>query len=803
MTNTWMVKRTVLALVILLIMTACESSRQTSAEYLEKAQAYFDQDNLIKAKIEVRNSLQVNPKNARARYLLALINEQEEDVRGVIGNLLIAIDSDPAFFDARLRLGNYYLVGRRPQEAAEQVEALLELAPDNAAAHLLRGRVALYNGDRDTALAAGQRALELDPGLTEAVSWVALLHARNDDLETSMAVIDAAIVSAAEPDAEALRASRIRILTEVGERDRAIAELESMARDYPQAMAYPTALAELYVAVGRTNDAEALLNELIARDSDNPRLRVQLATVLAGVGRDDEAEASLEQAIAESPDATELKFALAAFYESRDRDAEAMVILEDIAALDPRSSDGLAARNRLVALTLGEDDAKARQLVSEILSEVPDNVDALLYRSSFRIRDGEYDLAISDLRSALVREPASTRALLALARAYLLDGDPILAEDAYRRVVDIEPGNRDALTELAVLLGNRGQTEEAEQLLRRASRLGPEDAAVSRNLVNALLMQEDYAGAEAESRRMVELGPGSGVANYQLGVALEAQGKNDEAIEAYRTALTSAPTADEPLIALMRLYGRAGRHVEARDWLESHLRDYPDHLQAQLLLGEVYAATGDRQRAEQYLRQLANTRPNEPVIWVGLAGLHAEGSEERLAIITEGRAKNPSDLRLGLALGATYEKRADYERAIETYEDTLSVAGDNDVIANNLAALLLDYRADAASHARALELAERFDARDSHPLSVAVLGWAHYRTGDYAQAVRHLERAVAAVGQLPQLHYYLGMAYLKTGNSAGARQELQTAVDGAAAGNPFTGLEEARQALAGLESSGA
>jgi Flp pilus assembly protein TadD len=169
-------------------------------------------------------------------------------------------------------------------------------------------------------------------------------------------------------------------------------------------------------------------------------------------------------------------------------------------------------------------------------------------------------------------------------------------------------------------------------------------------------------------------------------------------------------------------------------------------------------------------------------------------------VLGEAHGRNPGDAQAGLALGAAHERRKAYEDAIRVYEEVLRAGARNDFIVSNLAVLLLDVRRDKASHARALELASGFANGASHPVNLAVLGWAYYRNGDYANATRFLERAVAAGPDTsPQLRYYLGMAYLKSGNTAGAERELRQAVDSAAAtGAVFTGLDTARSTLQSL-----
>jgi Flp pilus assembly protein TadD len=93
---------------------------------------------------------------------------------------------------------------------------------------------------------------------------------------------------------------------------------------------------------------------------------------------------------------------------------------------------------------------------------------------------------------------------------------------------------------------------------------------------------------------------------------------------------------------------------------------------------------------------------------------------------------------------------------------------------------------------RALELAKTLQAAEN-PAVLDTLGWAHYRNGQYAEAVSVLERVVAKAAQFPIFHYHLGMAYVATGNTVGAKQELKRAV--AEAQSDYPGLEEARTTL--------
>ncbi|MDH5274981.1 MAG: tetratricopeptide repeat protein [Gammaproteobacteria bacterium] len=787
----------VLQLAVLALLAGCGSPREKAAAYLEKAQTHYEAGDLIRSRLELRNTLQIEPRNAKALYLMALVDERDENYPSVLGNLQMAVDADPGFVDARVKLGNYYAAGRKVAETREQADAAMALAPNSPSVRLLNAWAYYVAGDREKALEEAREALTLDPTRRDAVTLLAGLHAEAGRFGDALAAVDKGIARAGKDGAENLRRVRVTLLVQAGQPGQAEKELKGLAADFPASPAYDLALARLLVSQDRAADAADTIRSLIARDPDNAEWRVQLAGLLVSQNKAGDAEESLLQAVRETPESSALRFALAGFYETARRPEDALKVYEALAASGPETAEGLAARNRIVALTATKDGKKARELLAGILADAPANVDALIYRAAFSFQDDNLQEAVADLRSALVRQPDSQRALLLLARTFVRSGEAPLAEDAYRKLLAVNPVSTPARTELAAVVGGRGDLKEAENILREALQFTPLDQPSSSSLVATLMSQGDLKGAEAEARRMVDLGDPSGQANYELGLAFQLQNKDKQAIAAYQQALAQNPLADQPLQDLVQLLSRTGKGAEAEAYLENHIKANPDHLTAKILLATVYRDSGRTELARQLFKQIIDAQPAATGAYIGLAGLYPPDSDERFGVLVQGHAKNPGDPQLGLALGTSQEKRGAYEEAIRVYETVIGAGGGNDFIVNNLAVLLLDVRKDEASYARALKLTAGFAEGARHPLNLAVLGWANYRNGKYAEAAQYLERAIAgSPGEIPQLRYYLGMAYLKAGNSAGAEHELQRAVDTATAtGTRFTGLDDARAAL--------
>jgi tetratricopeptide (TPR) repeat protein len=118
-----------------------------------------------------------------------------------------------------------------------------------------------------------------------------------------------------------------------------------------------------------------------------------------------------------------------------------------------------------------------------------------------------------------------------------------------------------------------------------------------------------------------------------------------------------------------------------------------------------------------------------------------------------------------------------------------------ELAANNLAMLLVTYRKDRASLARARDLTSGFATSQIASL-LDTYGWVRYRSADYSEALPALQRAAAQRPQSNIIRFHLGMTELALGERARAREDLEAALAGSAS---FTGADEARTMLASLK----
>jgi tetratricopeptide (TPR) repeat protein len=788
--------RVVAVLVAVLVLAGCASPEERAAEYMKQAQAFYDAGDYVKAKLEAQNAAQIEPKNAQAHYLLALVAEQQQEFRPMVQRLLMAVDADPDLVPARVKLGSLYFFGQAYEQAQEQVDAAAKLAPDDPDVHVLRARLLLQNREQEAGIKELEAALAKNPDLVDAILLRAAAAALTDPAE-GLKILDEAVARLDKDKTKPLRQVRIAILAQQNRPADVESAFQELIRDFPKDEEFQYQLARFYSSQGRVDDAEQVMRGVVQQaGEDDVGARLGLAQFLAQMRSPEAAEQQLEAFVAENPNQPELRGALGRLYEATGKPDAALGVYEELARRDPKSKAGLAARVRVAALKIGKGQVEeGRAAVDAVLVDEPDNAEALLIRAGLRVRDQQLDDAVADVRTVLRKEPENTRAMLLLARTHALMDDKVLAKDAYRRLLQADPKNADAPRELAVLEALDKNNEGAEEVLRGRLKVEPNDVDTSGRLIELLGSMKAWGEAEAEAKRLAALPDDKGIGQFQLARLYRAQDKKTEAVEAFRKALQKNPELILALQGLATTLTELNRPGEARAAIDAFLAKNPGNLSAKFLQGGVLAREGDPQAAEKIFNEIVSTKPDASMVWAAIANLNRNDPQARIEAYKRGLAANPGNAELGLLLGTEYEQAKRYDEAIAHYQELLAANPAIDVATNNLASLLLDYRQDAASHAKALELAKKLEA-STNPAVLDTVGWAYYRNKDYPKAVQFLERAVAGAGQVPLLRYHLGMAYLANNNPAGAKQELKQAVSQAKAEYP--GLEEARAQLAKL-----
>jgi tetratricopeptide (TPR) repeat protein len=788
-----------LLLIFCAILNACGSAEERTNRYISRAQTLFEAGDYSNARLEGRNAAQIDPKNAEVRYLLALIAEQDQQFRLMLGNLRLTVDLDPQHIDARVKLGNLYYLAKAFGRAANEADAAMQIAPQDANVRALHAKVLAEQGYIAAALDEIDVALSIDPDNLDVAMVKTGLYLANDQRELALRFLNDAIGRFDRESSRRLRQLKVIILAEDHQTDALEAEFRALVDDFPDDDGFSFGLARLYTVQGRKSDAEAVLRRLIALEPDNVDARLSLASTLGELENPEVAESVLQEFVAESPDNVQLKMTLAQLYESHGKLEEALSTYGAAAGLDPVSPAGFYARARRVALLIDKREfARAYEENEEILRDAPANFDALAYRAGLNMVEEKYDEAIVDMRLAVRNDQNSTRALYLLGTAYRLRGDPVLAADTYRQLLKIKPDHPYGIRELAKILVAQNNPDEAAALLRQRLSDDENDAEARSGLIDALLAKPDFDAAEAEARRLAALETRNGLGDYQLGRVLLAQGRFDEAEAAYRRVLDKKPGLPQGIQNLAETMVADGRPDEAVDYVNSYLAQNPANSRIRLILADLLVRQGATDMAMQLYQKILTDDPMLVEAYLGLGRLQKDDPQARIDLFERGLRLNPGQPQLTGILGQAYEHAGRIDDAISVYEALIEGNPNSPAAINNLAALLLDYRTDEDSFQRALRLVSDFES-SPNPAYLDTLGWAYYRLGEHEQAIFFLERAATGARRVPVLRYHLGMAYLAANNRYAARRELHEAIT--LSKTEFTGYDEAQNVLAKLQES--
>ncbi len=321
------------------------------------------------------------------------------------------------------------------------------------------------------------------------------------------------------------------------------------------------------------------------------------------------------------------------------------------------------------------------------------------------------------------------------APAYLLAGqlaedrtDPEAAKEHYRAALDRLGGTRSAPANTAAasfrlgrLLAGDGNLDEALPLLEEAEALAPESGAVAaalarvyrrtgdgeraraaaeraRSLDHDLLISDplmdavnnvavsvigkerrafaaEGAGrpeiAERLLREMIRSRPEAADLFYNLGNNLSRQGRNDEALVAWSTALEKNPDHVAALINSSIVLAQSGSLAEAERRCRRALEVQPNHPGALSSLGSIAALGGRRTEALSWFRRALEQEPERAGTHDSIAQVLAASRQFNEAIrhFRIAVAKEPfrGDFRLGLA--ATLASTGDFEGAWEVAHD--------------------------------------------------------------------------------------------------------------------------------------
>ena len=254
---------------------------------------------------------------------------------------------------------------------------------------------------------------------------------------------------------------------------------------------------------------------------------------------------------------------------------------------------------------------------------------------------------------------------------------------------------------------------------------------------------------------------------YNIATAIRRDGAGNFSKTYLQISNSLAPKSDVIQIALAELYLQQGDYNKSNTFYDAIAEDSPFNRIARLERATNLSRLDKKEEAIKELRALIELDPTDLTGYLTLGNVlsreeryreAAEVYDKAVTVIGEVKTYH---WNLYFRRGIAYERLKEWEKAEPSFLKSLDLSANQPEVLNYLGYSWID---------QGINLDEGMDmirkAVELRPRSgfiVDSLGWAHYRLGQYEDAVRELEKAVQLMPQDPTINDHLGDAYWQVG----------------------------------------
>ena len=373
-------------------------------------------------------------KNPQYLYLKGKVLAGLNKLRDAEALLKQAVDKDPRFAEALAELAFLYENNKRPAEALEIYNRLLDLDSSNPSVWLRIIYSELQLGHADNAFAA----VELGPpSLSFLLQAGQLFSSYKQWLLAERVYLKAAALPGA--DSEVFLYLFLTAM-DSGNFDRAMNYLGMIP---PESPAYERAVLyklQAFSNAGRFDEAMQTVDEALQKFPAQKIFWLSKVSLYHVHEKYTEAELLINEALERFPADSELMFAQGALYDQTGRKDEALQVMEEIIQKYPNDSAAL----NYIGYTLADSGVeleRARELILRALEGEPENPHIIDSLAWVQYRLGSFDDAYKNILRAIDFSPLEPEIWDHYGDIALKVNKPAEARKAYSRALELSPEN--------------------------------------------------------------------------------------------------------------------------------------------------------------------------------------------------------------------------------------------------------------------------------------------------------------------------------------------------------------------------
>lgn len=646
--------RLLLSIAFITVLTACGGAEERKSVYMEKAISSIKAGDLDKARIELKNVLQIDPKDGEAYYQLGKVYEQQKNYRKAYGHYLKAEELSPDLLENHAKLGRFYLLLMNDADKTQgKIDLILSKEPDNSDGLLLKAALMQRKDKTSEAIEITESIIARDPGHVDSIAFLVALYLKDKKVTEAIDLLDTGIKNNENNENnEQLNRLLAATLLSIKDYERAEVIYKSFLERNPDSIASYNNLAALYNEIDKKDKAEEILRASIENDTKDVTRYLTLIKYIKAVKGDEEAIAETKKSIASNSGLGKLRAALAELYMlNGDTDSAKTVYLDAIKEFSEEVT-GVESRIALAGIYVNDKDIqKAKEVVDEAITISPNDPKVNFLRAKLAINEKDMETATISLRIVNKEAPENIEAYFLLANIYLYEKNDEQFKSTLNTAFENNKRDAEALLKLAQVLLYK-DIVLAEKVIDQYNALKENDYIGLSVKANILNQKKKFSEAFAISTKIMESYPDKPNGYLQAVYYYDHSGDKANAIATLEKGYINTKNNRKILSMLTNLQLSEKKFDIVENRIKAELKSAPDDEELQLLLTKVYLTENKVDAAINTLQGAVDndSTSQEPYLILSQIYVRKDDKAKAVAIMEEGYVIAKPNRRILVAL---------------------------------------------------------------------------------------------------------------------------------------------------------
>ena len=376
-------------------------------------------------------------------FLQALVQREKGNLDAAFDLLQHCIKINPQAAEAYYFLAQYYQALRGDstnlKTAQQYILKAAELEPDNATFLETVAQSYISQAEYEKAIPVVEQLYNQDKSREELLEMLFELYQQTDNTDKAIETLNR--LEAVEGKSERLSYAKSEIYTKTGDKKAAIAEMQELARQYPNDLNYKGMYADMLLRNDEEQQALKLYNEILAEEPDNTRAQVSLRSYYRVQGEIEKADSLTEVILLNKNTTNEQRIYLmrqmVADSERTDGDSTQILnMFHKMLAVPQKNADIATLCAAYMDLKKMPRDS-VRAMLQTVLSIAPDNAAARLQLVSFAWDRKDHQEVITLCQDARQYNPEEMAFYYYQGMAYYQEEDKDKALEAFQNGIGV------------------------------------------------------------------------------------------------------------------------------------------------------------------------------------------------------------------------------------------------------------------------------------------------------------------------------------------------------------------------------